>query len=135
MLIAVSSKGDTLEAPMDSHFGRASYFILYDTDQDTFQTLDNRANQEIYEGAGTKAAQTLFRYNVQALVTPSCGVQAFYALKSAGIAVYLHRASTVQEAVQEFKNRRLVKSSGPGKVSADESCQGISCVYQEHQGG
>ncbi|MFY9473098.1 MAG: NifB/NifX family molybdenum-iron cluster-binding protein, partial [Tepidanaerobacteraceae bacterium] len=43
MLVAISSKGNSMESMMDPRFGRAEYFIIADTDTMEFEVLENTA--------------------------------------------------------------------------------------------
>ena len=73
MKIALTTSGETLEAPLDPRFGRAPRFLVYDTDTTAFEIVDNRAGLEAAQGAGIQAAETLARLGVRGLVTGHCG--------------------------------------------------------------
>ena len=57
MKIAVSAQGPDLNSPVDPRFGRAAYFIIYDTDSRGFDVLRNVENAGASQGAGIQAAQ------------------------------------------------------------------------------
>lgn len=44
MKYLVAAEDTTLEDNVSSHFGRAPYFIIYDTDKDSFETITNGEN-------------------------------------------------------------------------------------------
>jgi predicted Fe-Mo cluster-binding NifX family protein len=111
MKIAFTTSGESPEAPLDERFGRAPRFIVYDTDANTFETIDNRRSVEAAQGAGIQAAQTIVRAGVQALVTGHCGPKAFRVLTEAGVAVYNCGAATVSEALERFRAGTLEKAS------------------------
>ena len=58
MLVAISSKGNSMESMMDPRFGRAEYFIIADTDTMEFEVLENTAAVS-GGGAGISASQLL----------------------------------------------------------------------------
>ena len=45
MKIVFSKSGDGLEAALDSRFGRAPKFLVFDTEKDAFDVVDNRQSQ------------------------------------------------------------------------------------------
>ena len=107
MKIALTTSGETLEAPLDPRFGRAPRFLVYDTDTTAFEIVDNRAGLEAAQGAGVQAAETLARLGVRGLVTGHCGPKALRVLDQAGIEVYNTDASTVAEALTAYREGRL----------------------------
>lgn len=111
MKIACTTSGDTLESPLDSRFGRAPKFIIYDTETKGFQVIDNVQNLEAAQGAGIQSAETVARAEVDCLVTGHCGPKAFKVLTAAGIRVFTGGAGTVSEAITAFQEGRLEASS------------------------
>ncbi len=80
MKIAITAHGQDREAKVDSRFGRADYFILYDQENDTWDCLSNTQNLEAAHGAGIQAGQTLLRSGAGVLVTGNVGPKAFKVL-------------------------------------------------------
>ncbi len=80
MKIAFTTSGDNLEAPLDSRFGRAPKFLIYDSDEDTFTVIDNQQNLNAAQGAGIQSAETVARLGAESLVTGHCGPKAFRVL-------------------------------------------------------
>jgi predicted Fe-Mo cluster-binding NifX family protein len=112
MRIAVSTTGTTLEAPLEPRFGRAPRFLIWDQNEGKVVLLDNKPNVHATQGAGVQAATLVSRANVEGVVTGHCGPKAFRVLDAAGIKVFLSRASTVQEALDEIRQGRLSPSGG-----------------------
>ncbi|MGD8895891.1 MAG: NifB/NifX family molybdenum-iron cluster-binding protein [Acidobacteriota bacterium] len=109
MKLALTTSGTTPEAPLDPRFGRAPRFLVYDTDTNGFEIVDNRAGFEAAQGAGFQAAERLVRLGVDGLVTSCCGPNAFRVLERAGIEVYnSDDARTVAEAIEAYRAGRLV---------------------------
>jgi predicted Fe-Mo cluster-binding NifX family protein len=106
--LALTTSGTTPEAPLDPRFGRAPRFLVYDTDTNGFEIVDNRAGHEAAQGAGIQAAERLARLGVRGLVTGGCGPNAFRSLERAGIEIYNCDARTVAEAIEAYRAGRLV---------------------------
>ena len=111
MTIALTTAGRDLQAPLDPRFGRAAGFLVYDLDQDTFTTVDNRQSLEAAQGAGIQAAQTVERLGVQAVVTGHCGPKAFRVLAAAGIRVFVTEAPTVAAALALYRAGELTEAA------------------------
>jgi predicted Fe-Mo cluster-binding NifX family protein len=101
--IAFTTSGETLEAPLDGRFGRAPKFILYDTEKDYFEVIDNRQSLNTPQGAGIQAAEAMVRAGAKCLVTGHCGPNAFRALCAAGITIYSCEEPTVAAALEAFR--------------------------------
>ncbi|MFO7653320.1 MAG: NifB/NifX family molybdenum-iron cluster-binding protein [Candidatus Krumholzibacteriia bacterium] len=103
MKIAFTTAGKNLSAPLDSRFGRAARFLIYDLDEDTFEVVDNGQNLAAAQGAGIQAAQLVAQQGVAALVTGHCGPKAYQVLSAAGVHVYTTGAPTVAAALAAFR--------------------------------
>jgi predicted Fe-Mo cluster-binding NifX family protein len=104
---AFTTAGESLEAPLESRFGRAPRFLIYDEDHDTFEVLDNRQGVQTAQGAGIQAAEAVVRSGARALVTGHCGPKAFRVLAAAGIQIYTTEAATVSAALEALRAGRL----------------------------
>ncbi len=113
MKVAFTTSGSDLQAPLDSRFGRAPKFLLYDMETNVFELVDNKQNFEAAQGAGIQSAETVARLGAKALVTGHCGPKAFRVLSSAGIQVLNTDAPTVAEALAQFREGRLTESIAP----------------------
>lgn len=102
MKIAFTTASTDLSAPLDSRFGRAPKFLIYDLEAKTFEVIDNEQNLNAAQGAGIQSAQNIARQGAKVLVTGHCGPKAFRVLKSAGIKIYNSSAATVQEALDLY---------------------------------
>lgn len=103
MKVAFTTSGNTLDAPMDARFGRAMAFIVYDTESDTFEAVDNRQSVNTAQGAGIQATEAIVRHGANSVVTGHCGPNAHRALSAAGILIYTTQAATVAEALDAFR--------------------------------
>ena len=98
MKIAVTSQGKGLYSEIDPHFGRCSYFIIYDMESEDFEFFDNSAIAAS-GGAGVQAAQTIVNKKVDVLITGNIGPNAFKVLNAAFIKVYSGISGKVFEAI------------------------------------
>ena len=110
MKTAFSTSWKDLDAPMDSRFGRAPKFLIYDLDGESFAVVDNQQNLNAVHGAGIQSAETVARMGVDCLVTGHGGPNAFRVLRAAGIKVYNADAPTVIEALDRFRSGKLVEA-------------------------
>jgi len=110
MKMALTTSGDNLNSPLDSRFGRAPKFIIYDTENDAFEVVDNAQNLNAAQGAGIQSAQNIARLGVRALVTGHCGPKAFRTLQAAGIKIYNTSAATVTEALEQYRAGKLTEA-------------------------
>ena len=109
--IALTTSGNDLTAPIDSRFGRAMRFLIYDLEKGSFEILDNRQNLNSAQGAGIQSAETIARSGVDCLITGHCGPKAFRVLSAAGIRIFNTDAGTIAEAVEQFKRGNLVEAA------------------------
>ena len=103
MKVAVTSQGAAMDCPVDGRFGRAKYFIIFDTGTGETFALNNAPNLNAPQGAGVQAARNVIKAGVEAVVTGNVGPKAFAALRAAAIEVYVGASGAVGEAVEKFK--------------------------------
>ncbi len=114
MKIAVSATGTTLDSQIDPRFGRTSYFLIIDGDNNQIlEVIDNRAAQEAAHGAGINAAASVAQADVDVVLTGRVGPKAYAVLRAAGIKVVSEVEGTVEEAVKSFKSGGHAFSDGP----------------------
>lgn len=106
MKIALTSSGPELSAPIDPRFGRCPYFIFIDPDTMKFEAFEN-PNQASPSGAGIQAAQFIAKKGAKALLTGSCGPNAFQTLQAAGVDVIIGVSETVENAVKQYISGRF----------------------------
>jgi len=112
MKVVVTSLGETLESPVDQRFGRARYFVLYDTESEEWSAHDNKQNLEAAQGAGIQAGQTVVNLGAEVVITGHCGPKAFVTLRAGNVEVYPGATGTVKEAIDAFQAGKLKKSEG-----------------------
>ena len=115
-IIVTASDGD-VNAQVDPRFARAKVFILYDTETERWEALDNSQNLNAAFGAGVQAGTTVVNSGAKAVLTGNCGPRAFATLSAASIEVYTGVSGTVAEAIEKFKRGEL-KPTNSANVDA-----------------
>ena len=116
MKVAVTSRGTTLDDPVDPRFGRCVNFVIVDTDDMSCEAVEN-SNAAAGGGAGIQSAQLVADKGVEAVLTGNCGPNAFRTLEAAGIKVVIGATGTVREAIEGFKAGKLSSTGGPNVES------------------
>jgi len=112
VIVAVTAMSDGPDARVDPRFGRAAWFVIYDTDTQAWSSVSNSGGASAAQGAGVQAAQAVARAGATVLLTGHCGPKAFRALDAAGVAVRTGASGTVREAVYAYLEGRLPRATG-----------------------
>jgi predicted Fe-Mo cluster-binding NifX family protein len=116
MKVAVTAMGPFLNAPVDPRFGRCSCFVFVNTENMSFEAVDNN-NMSMGKGAGIQSARLIATKGAVAVLTGNCGPNAHKTLTAAGIEVVLGCDGTVFEAVERFKAGQLCAAKTPNVES------------------
>ena len=101
MTIAFAVNGEDLDSPIDDRFGRAPSFLIYDTNNASFEIIPNSALGS-GQGAGLKAAELVIKSKAKAAVAGEFGPKANDMLSRADIRVYSSKSMTVRQALAQF---------------------------------
>ncbi len=126
MRIAVTAVEPQLDAAVDPRFGRCPFFLIVETDNLSFEALDN-ANQALGQGAGIQSARLLAERGVKCVLTGNCGPNAHQTLNAAGIEVVVGCAGTVRQIVEQF-NAGQLKPAVTANVPADSGLEASSAM-------
>ena len=96
-----------MSSELDPRFGRASHFVLVDTESGEYAAHDNTQNVQAAHGAGTQAAQDVINLGANAVITGSIGPKAVAVLEAAKVDVYQQTWGTVRDAIEHLKSGRL----------------------------
>jgi len=107
MKIAITAQGTELASEVDPRFGRASYFLVVDTDTGECTPVDNTVNLNSAQGAGVQSGMKVADLGVEALVSGHVGPKAFSVLKTAGVKMYTGATGSVADALEAFKEGKL----------------------------
>ena len=110
MKIAVTASQSQLSGNVDPRFGRAAFFLIVNPDTMEFEAAEN-PHAASPHGAGIQAAQFVSNQGVKALLTGSCGPNAFQTLQAAGVEVFVGVSGTVKSAVEQYQTGKLQKSA------------------------
>lgn len=115
MKIAMPMNEKSLDTEVCPSFGRAPYFLFFNSVTNETYYLDNAAVAS-QGGAGVRAAQVIADHGVKALITPRCGENAEDVLAKAEVFIYKAVAGTAQENIDAFLANKLVllKDFHPG---------------------
>jgi predicted Fe-Mo cluster-binding NifX family protein len=116
MKIAISASGPDFGASVDPRFGRCSYFLFIDTETMEFEAVEN-PNISSAGGAGIQSAQLIANKGAKALLTGSCGPNAFQTLQAAGVEVIVGVMGSIKEAVEQYKTGKFQPIAQPNVPS------------------
>lgn len=116
MKVAVTSAGPSLDSPLDPRFGRCPWFVLVETDDMSWEAVEN-ANSQLGGGAGIQSARMMEQKGVKAVLTGNCGPNAHQVLSAAGIGVYVGCSGVVSEVAQRHKSGQLRPATAPSASS------------------
>ena len=117
MKIAVASSGRWIESEVDPHAGRAACFIVYDTEDESHEVVENWRNERLPHWAGSSAMQALVDAGADAFVVRKIGPNAFRVVSEAAIDVYVAAEGRIVEAIRSLREGKLEKLDAP-------NCQG-----------
>ncbi len=106
MIIAIPVDDQTLEDKVCISFGRAPYFLVYDTESGN-KSIINNSGASSQGGAGIKAAQTVVDSGVGVVLTPRCGENAAEVIQAAGIKMYKTNGDSITENINAYKEGKL----------------------------
>lgn len=95
-----------LNDPVCMSFGRAPYFLIYDTESDKADFFENTA-ADAQGGAGIKAAQSLLDLGAQGVIAFSCGTNAAEVLKAGDVRLFKAEKTSVAENLVSLKSGKL----------------------------
>lgn len=113
MKVAVSASENTLTSKLEQRFGRARWFVIYDTGTRNYEFLENTRQLSAPQGAGIQSAGTVSRASVSALITGHIGPKAYKVLEKAGVTIYLTDTGTIEDALEKFKQGMLQEANSP----------------------
>lgn len=106
MKIAISAAGTTLDTEVDPRFGRCQYFFISDTESGSHEVIENES-ASLGGGAGTSTAQMIVDKGIKAVLTGSCGLNAYGVLSSSGIEIITGISGKVQDVITQYNQGEL----------------------------
>jgi predicted Fe-Mo cluster-binding NifX family protein len=101
MKVAISSAGNSPESTLDNHFGRCSYFVIYDTETAATEYIPNMHKENI-EGCGPASVQFVASRGVKKIVSGEFGakVKAITDSLQIQLIVLKDQEKTISEIIQ-----------------------------------
>lgn len=115
MRICVTASGEGLDSEIDPRFGRCSYFVIYDSETKSVESISN-ISIAASGGAGIKAAEAVTNAEVNVLLTGSVGPNAFSIFTEVGIDVQVGAKGTVREAIDQYEKGELEPIRSPNSA-------------------
>ncbi len=106
MKIAFPVSEKSIDADIHDSFGRAPYFLIYNTISKEVDYLDHRT-VAAQGGSGIRAAQVLADYGIKVIITSQCGENAEKFLRSSGVLIYKSISGSIYDNVDAYQNNRL----------------------------
>jgi predicted Fe-Mo cluster-binding NifX family protein len=113
MRIAISTSGDKKESNLDRRFGRCEYFLIYDTEKDSYEAIPNEGI-DASGGAGIKAASQIIDAKADVIITGNLGPNAFELIEKAGIKGFTCEIVPAFKALELFQKGNLLEISNAG---------------------
>ncbi|HDS03541.1 MAG TPA: dinitrogenase iron-molybdenum cofactor biosynthesis protein [Firmicutes bacterium] len=113
MKIVLTAREKSIDTEMDPRFGRAPFFVVFDTEWGSYSFLDNEQNLNATQGAGVQAAQNVVKAGADVLITGSCGPKAFQVLQASNVDVVTGDQGLIKEVVERFNRGELKAAQGP----------------------
>lgn len=87
MKIAIPTDEPSIEGNLFNKFGRAPYFLFYDTNTKKTKFVENKSVQSS-SGAGSQTAQTLIKEGINTVIIDTIGPKAKNLLERAGVIIF-----------------------------------------------
>lgn len=105
MKIAIPVKEKKLESELDERFARAVYFLVYDTENESYDFFSTDESQE--HGAGTKIVNELSNQKIDIVISKNIGENALTSLKAGNIKAYMASDGNAKENIDFLKSENL----------------------------
>ena len=106
MKYAITSRGKSLEARIDKHFGRCEYVVIYDPGTGGWEFIPNPF-KELDEGVGPLLVEMLHEKGIKRIVSGSFGINIKDLIDSKHIQMIIPKddSVTVSTIIEMIKNR------------------------------
>jgi predicted Fe-Mo cluster-binding NifX family protein len=89
-----------LESKLDCRFGRAAYFLYYDTDEKKILAVDENEFKNEDSGVGIKIGTMAIEKKCGAVIGAQTGPKLTEILKEAGVKLIVRNEGTVRDALE-----------------------------------
>jgi len=112
MIVCITARENSLDSPVDPRFGRAAWFLFFNTDTRETEAVEN-INRNGTGGIGVQSSQLIVDRRAEVLVTGRVGPNAMEALQKAGIRVYTKAEGTAEQALKDWESGHLPETDTP----------------------
>jgi predicted Fe-Mo cluster-binding NifX family protein len=106
MIIAIPVDKNTMNANISTHFGRTEFFLIWNSESEEHLFINNDA-MNAQGGAGIKASQVLVDKNVDAIISPRLGKNAYQVIDGADIRIYASEGSSLKDNLDKLNSGKL----------------------------
>ena len=112
MKTVITSTGNNLESTFDLRFGRAGWFCVYNTDDNTSEFIEN-PNKEAGGGAGSKSVEMIAELGVKQVISGDFGPKAKPLLEKLKIQMIIleDKNLSVLDIISKIHHRKHVHAS------------------------
>ena len=118
MKVVVTARGSTPDSDIDERMGRAYWLMVYETDNNSWQAINNEAGRNALQNAGQHTANLLIDLGIEAVLTGEIGPRAFRLLNSSNIDIYLGAAGTVMDTLVSWHDGELRKAKEANNIGS-----------------
>jgi len=106
MIVTIPVDGKSMSACINKSFGRTPYFLVYNTETQHKEFIDNAAAMS-QGGAGIQASQFVVDQKTEVVIVPALGKNAADVLKGSGLKVYVASGCSIQDNIQALMDGKL----------------------------
>ena len=104
--IAIPSTGMSLDDPMDPRLGNCQYLIIFNTEDDSIEVIDNSKNNDLDKTTGGNTILHILNTKVDAIITCDIGKNISASLAENNIEIYVIDSGNGHQAVSLFKKEK-----------------------------
>lgn len=120
MRVCVPAETDEgLQSKLYDHFGSAPYFIIYDTERDAIDVINNTNKSHIH--GRCHPLGVINDHKIDAVLCRGIGLRALSKLRETGIKVYKAESTTFKDVLDEYNSNKSEE------ITIDETCINHTC--------
>ena len=112
-IVLVPSQGTQIDSPVDTVLGRAQFFIIINTKNNTIKSITN-TSRYLKTDVSNDLLALLKDNNVGVILAHNIGAELFTDLRIAGVRMYyIDRPGTVRDTLSAYQNGQFELATGP----------------------
>lgn len=122
MKICIPVKTDEgLDSSLDTHFGSAAFFLLYDTQRCEYEIISNHNSR--HQHGMCNPLDVLASYDVQIVICRGMGARAVQRLQQSNIKTFCADGRTVQEVIAHYEQHQVKE------ITVESACKNHICKH------